>query len=228
VVATYAANGSFAGSSSTPAKSFSISKDTTTTKVSLSPTTVLYGNESASIFTITVTTHNGEAVPNGEKATVLLGAATCTVTLSSGQGTCTIANTALVASSYGVFGIYMGDANLSGSIALSSTKLAVNKDTTSAAVSESPATVTRGHESASVFTVTVTTHNGEAVPNGEKVTVHIGSTTCTVTLSNGTGTCTISNSALAVGSYVVSATYGGDTNLSGSTASNASKLTVHS
>ena len=61
-------------------------------------------------------------------------------------------------------------------------------------------------ESAAVFTVAVTTHYGEAVPNGEKVTVTVGSTSCIATLTAGNGTCTITNSALKAGSYAVSAT----------------------
>jgi len=58
------------------------------------------------------------------------------------------------------------------------------------------------------------------------VTVHVGSVTCTVALKGGKGTCTIANTALSVGSYLVLATYGGDANLSGSSGSTAFKLTV--
>ena len=61
--------------------------------------------------------------------------------------------------------------------------------------------------------MTVTTHYGETVPSAEKVTVKVGTATCTVTLSAGKGTCTISNSALGAGTDAVSASYGGDTNL---------------
>jgi hypothetical protein len=97
---------------------------------------------------------------------------------------------------------------------------------TSTTVSESPTSVTYGHESASVFSVTVTTHYGEAVPNGETVTVTVGSVTCKVALNSGKGTCTIADTALAVGTYPVSATYGGDASLNGSSGSSVSKLTV--
>ena len=101
-----------------------------------------------------------------------------------------------------------------------------SKDTTRISVSESPTSVADGHESTSVFSVTVTTQYGEAVPNGEKVSVHVGPVTCTVVLKGGKGTCTIANSALKAGSYPVSATYGGDANLSGSSGSSTTKLTV--
>ena len=51
--------------------------------------------------------------------------------------------------------------------------------------------------------MTVTTHYGETVPSAEKVTVKVGTATCTVTLSAGKGTCTIAKSALGVGTYAV-------------------------
>jgi hypothetical protein len=57
------------------------------------------------------------------------------------------------------------------------------------------------------------------VPNGESVTVKVGSASCVVTLSAGKGTCSIGSSALAAGSYSVSASYAGDTNLSNSSGS---------
>jgi uncharacterized GH25 family protein len=122
---------------------------------------------------------------------------------------------------------YGGDANLSGSSGSSASKLTVRKDTTITFVSQSPTSVTYGNESASVFSVTVRTHHGEAVPTGETVTVHVGSVTCTVILKRGKGICTIANTALPVGTYFVSATYGGDANLSGSSGSSASKLDVN-
>ena len=71
-------------------RAFSVAKDTTTTTVSETPSSVVYGDESASIFSVTVTTHYGETVPSAEKVTVKVGTATCSVTLSAGKGTCTI------------------------------------------------------------------------------------------------------------------------------------------
>jgi uncharacterized ParB-like nuclease family protein len=214
------------GTSSSAPQTFSVSKDTTRTKVSKSPTNVTYGHESASVFSVTVTTHYGEAVPNGKRLTVHVGHVTCTVVLKGGKGACTIANTALPVGSYLVSATYGGDADLSGSSGSSVSRLTVSKDTTRTKVSKSPTNVTYGHESASVFSVTVTTHYGEAVPNGKRLTVHVGHVTCTVVLKGGKGACTIANTALPVGSYLVSATYGGDADLSGSSGSSVFRLTV--
>jgi hypothetical protein len=101
----------------------------------------------------------------------------------------------------------------------------VKKDATTLKVSLSPSSVTLGAESLVTFSVSLTTGNGEIVPNGESVTVKVGSTSCVVTLSAGKGTCFLANSALGAGSYSVSASYAGDINLSSSSASGP-QLTV--
>ena len=44
----------------------SVAHDATTTMVSELPTSVTYGDESASLSSVTVNTHYGEAVPNRE------------------------------------------------------------------------------------------------------------------------------------------------------------------
>jgi hypothetical protein len=72
------------------------------------------------------------------------------------------------------------------------------------------------------YTTTKTDQSKGAITN--KVTV--GTVTCTATLTAGKGTCSIANSALAVGSYAVSAAYAGDTNLNASSVSCSTKVTV--
>ncbi|MGO9878544.1 MAG: Ig-like domain repeat protein [Acidimicrobiales bacterium] len=207
-------------------QSFPVSHFSTTTKVSMSPTTVTYGHESASVFTATVTGRSNLTVPNNEHVTVHVGSVGCTVVLKTGKGTCKIANAALPAGSYSVSAIYSGDAKLEGSNGSSSSKLTVKPDKTTIKLLLSKTTVTYGNESASVLTASVTTHNGETVPNGERVTVIMGSAKCTLVLNRGRQTCKIANTALPVGSYSVSAVYGGDANLTGSKTSSAFKLTV--
>ncbi|MGA2805511.1 MAG: Ig-like domain repeat protein, partial [Acidimicrobiales bacterium] len=223
VSAIYGGDATLSGSSGAGASRLSVRKDTTRITVSESPTNVTYGQESASVFSVTVTTRYGEAVPDGEKVRVAIGSVTRTVVLKNGNGTCTMTNNALQPGSYPVLASYGGDPNLSGSRV---SELTVRKDTTRTTVSESPTNVTYGHESASVFSVKVTMHHGEAVPKGEKATVHVGDVSCTVVLKGGSGTCTIANRALPVGSYPVSATYGGDPDLRSSRGSSASRLTV--
>jgi hypothetical protein len=96
--------------------SFVVEKDSTMTKISVSPTTVTAGTESSAIFSVSVTTGGGETVPSGETVSVKVGSASCTVTLSSGKGTCSITNSALVAGCYSVTASYLGDTYLLNSI----------------------------------------------------------------------------------------------------------------
>jgi hypothetical protein len=65
------------------------------------------------------------------------------------------------------------------------------------------------------------------VPNGERVVVDVGRSNCVVTLVAGAGTCSIANNALGNGVFAISAIYGGDGNLSGSSASSVTPLTVN-
>jgi uncharacterized repeat protein (TIGR01451 family) len=196
----------------------------TSTTLSLSKTSVTYGAETAEVFSVIVSSTMG--TPTG---TVTIGSSTgtlCTVTLSSGKGTCSLTATQLPVGSYtNVVAVYATNGLFPGSSS-AATSFSVVKDNTTTTVSLSPTSVVYGAEAASVFTVTVKATNGEAVPNGETVKVTVGTATCTATLTAGKGTCSIANSALAVGSYAVSAAYAGDTNLNASSVSCSTKLTV--
>ena len=145
-------------------------KDTTTATVSETPTSVTYGNEGASVFTVGVSTGHGEAVPNGDSFTVNAGSASCSVTLPA--TTCSIGNTSLSVSggAYAVSATFNGDTDLSTSTGNAATGLTVGKDTTTATVSETPTSVTYCNEGASVLTATVTT--GITSPPGHRVGHH--------------------------------------------------------
>jgi hypothetical protein len=226
VSAAYGGDANLSSSDASSDSRLTVYKDATSTTVSESPVSVIYGHESASIFSVTGTTHYGETVPDGETVRVQVGSVACSAVLKDHKGSCAIASTALPVGTYPVSATYDGDGNLNGSIASSDSKLTVYKDATTTTVSESPTSVTYGHESLVVFSAAVTTHYGEAVSNGEAVTVQVGSATCKVVLENTKGTCTIADTALATGSYAVSATYAGHANLGGSSGSSISKLTV--
>jgi hypothetical protein len=229
-VSSYKVSGTYVGdpdlkaSSGTAAVGLTVTPAATTARLSLSASTVTYGNETTEVFSTTVTSL--AATPTG---TVTVGSSVgtlCQVTLVSGSGSCHLTATQLSEGTVSsVVATYSASGNFAGS---SSSKLSftVSKDTTTTKVSESPTTVTSGAESAAIFTVTVTTGHGEAVPNNETVKVTVGSTSCTVTLKSATGTCKIGNSALAGGSYAVSAAYTGDTNLGSSSGVSSTNLTV--
>jgi hypothetical protein len=127
---------------------------------------------------------------------------------------CNLTSFQLPVGSYAVTAVYSGDAHYAGSTS-ATRELFVVKDWTSVSVSASPWQTNYGNESAATFSATVRTGGGEAVPNGETVTIHVGSAWCNAVLHNGTGTCSIANSALPPGQYLVTASYGGDATLSG-------------
>ena len=224
-------------SSSTPVQTFSVSS--VTTGLGLSLTSVAYGHETSEIFTVTVTGQSRDGHPEGTVTGYDSSTKLCSATLNPGTGdvasvTCALKASELAAGNYDdVFATYSPGRPSSsdpsytyGTSSSAPQTFSVSKDTTRTKVSKSPTNVTYGHESASVFSVTVTTHYGEAVPNGKRLTVHVGHVTCTVVLKGGKGACTIANTALPVGSYLVSATYGGDADLSGSSGSSVFRLTV--
>jgi hypothetical protein len=190
-----------------------------------------YGDESALTFTITVRTAHGEEIPSSAVVDLkVTPGASCSVTVvpapGGGGGTCGSAATTLPAASYSASAKFPGDFDLKDS---SSPKVAlvVSKDPTSTTLTVSPSVEFYGHDSSAVFTVQVATTHGEKLPKTEHVTVEIGGTSCKVTLApsagGGDGTCSLANpTALLPGFtppfilYTATATYSGDTDLSGS------------
>ena len=142
------------GSITSPQYSFNVNGDSTTATVSESPTSVVYGAEGSSVFTVTVVTGNHEVLPSTDPVTVNVGgSATCTANVvpggTGGTGTCSIGATALAysATPYVVSATYPGDSELLASApATAGTGLTVNRDTTTATVSEIPISVVYGAE----------------------------------------------------------------------------------
>lgn len=210
---------------------FVVSKDKTTTTVSVNHSSVPYGNESAETFTIKVRTAGGEEIPASAIVPLKIApGGSCSVTVvpapGGGTGTCGSADTTFPAASYTVSAKFPGDSDLKDS---SSPKVAlvVSKDPTSTTLTVSPSVEYYGHDSSAVFTVEVATAHGEKLPKTEHVTVDIGGTSCKVTLApaagGGDGTCSLANdTALLPGFsppfilYTATANYSGDTDLSGS------------
>jgi hypothetical protein len=110
-----------------------------------------------------------------------------------------------------------------------STCYAKNTCATTTTLKLSAASVTVGSENTETFTATVKSQvsgTGNPTPGGT-VVVKAGTTTvCTITLSGATGTCSLTASQLAAGSYSMTGVYSGDTNYKAST-STASTLTVN-
>jgi len=206
-----------------------VNKDNTSTSVSVSPAQATYGNESASVFTVNVTTTHGESLPTTDQVTVHVGSDSCIASVApstgGGTGSCTIGNIDLGAHNtpYTVTASYPGDADLNASaLATATNGLTVTKDNTVTSVS-SPPSAPYASETSVTFSVIVAPHYGEPLPGtNESVTIHVGSTSCTTLLTpsahGATGSCQFAVAVLPVGGpYVVSVTYLGDSDLVGST-----------
>jgi hypothetical protein len=109
VALAYSGRGDFAASTST-SLTLTVAKRGTTTTLTLAKTSVTYGHESAEKFTASVS-HAGSVYPTGKVAVRIGGTTICTITLSRGTGSCTLANTRLRVGRYTFVALYSGDGN---------------------------------------------------------------------------------------------------------------------
>ena len=231
VTAAYSGDTNYGSSTSSPSL-LTITQASTTAGVSLSSSTVTYGNEQAIMFTATLTPQFS-GTPTGSVTVATTVGSTpvtlCTITLPAMSCTTldgAATNPLPAQSTYGVTASYGGDANFTGSAPSPAQGLTVGQAGTTTGLMLVPSTVAYGNESTVVFTATVTPQYPGSVPTGT-VTVATASTgtVCTITLP--ATTCTMGDGTLAPSgsAYSVTATYAGDTNFTGS-ASAASDLTI--
>ena len=208
VTATYSGDGNYLGS--TAETEFTITQAATTFTASADPTTTSYGN---------AVTLAASGLPTDASGTISFidpgGDTLCTSgQISAGSASCITA--ALASADYPVTATYLGDANYLGSTA--TTEFSVTPAPTSFMASADPASTTFGE------TVTLAA-NG--LPSDATGTVTFGSgpyTLCLLTLAPYDGPCTATK--LPAGSYSpVTATYSGDANHLGSTATTAFTVT---
>ncbi len=193
---------------------------TTFSALTIWPAVASYGHERGESFVVTVSGMKS-ARPTGTVtikfgSTILCSTSNLTPLFNGTViASCSLSNFQLPIGNYSLTATYSGDSHYASSTSLTK-ELRIVKDWTFVSVTSSPWSVNYGNESTATFRATVWTGAGESVPNGETVTVRVGSATCTAVLRGGTGTCSIANSALPPGQYAVGATYGGDATLSGS------------
>ena len=183
----------------------------TTTKLTASATSVPVGTSVT--LTATVTPASGTPTPTGT-VTFKDGASTLGTGTLNGSGVATYTAASLAVGSHGITASYGGDsrnvASVSGAVTVT-----VTLGATTTALTASATSIALG--SSVTFTATVTGASGVPAPTGT-VTFMNGTTTLgTGSLSSGMAT--YSTSALAAGSYSVTAAYGGDSNNAASTSS---------
>jgi hypothetical protein len=168
-------------------------------------------------FTATVTAQTS-GTPTGtvtfSDGNTTLGQATLT------NGTASYSTSALSTGSHSITASYSGDSNFTASVSTALSQV-VQKAATTTTLSAAPGTANVNQSVA--LTATVTPGNS-GVPTGP-VSFLDGVTQIGSASLNGSGLATFSTSTLAAGTHSITAVYGGDSNLNGST-STASSVVV--
>ncbi len=206
-----------------------ISATATTVTLNATQTTTAYGSETAQVISSTVASTT-TGTPTGTVTYTAGGVTLCSATLVAGAASCSPTSaTALSPQSATITATYSGDANFAPPATAPTKAWTITKAVAVLTPGVSTGTVIYGNESQATFSATVASP-GAGTPTGT-VTFKQGSTLlCTVTLTNGTGTCTPSAAALAASgtAYQVTVAYvpGGDVNFSAPASQNLS-LTVN-
>jgi hypothetical protein len=210
VTAAYGGDISYAPASGTA--TVTVSQAATATHLSFTPGSTTFSAAAAKL-TVTGTVSSAAGTPNGWTTVRVDGHAVsgCTnIWFAAGMVSCTGTTAVLTGGKHTVTLSYSGRGDFAASASPAAT-LTVGVARSTPALSLSRSSVTYGSENAEKFTVSAS-HAGSVYPTG-KAQVRIGgSALCTVTLSKGAGSCTLTAKQLRAGSYTIIAVYLGDVN----------------
>jgi hypothetical protein len=161
-------------------------------------------------FTATVTPTSGNGTPTGT-VTFMDGSSTLGSGALNSSGQATYSTSSPAVGTHSITAVYGGDSNYTGSTSPALSQV-VSQASTSTSVTSSANPSTFGQSV--TFTATVR-WSGPVTPTGS-VTFVDGGTTLGTSPLNGNGQATYTTSSLAVGTHSITASYGGDSNFSGS------------
>jgi hypothetical protein len=209
--ALYSGDGNFIGSSATPLTQ-SVTKATTniTLVSSLNPA------RSGQAVNFAVTVSSSAVVPTG--SIQLLNGTTVLAKLVLKAGAVKYTTAKLPAGSNVITAVYAGDANNNGSASAPLNQFVLAATTTTLTSSPNPSV----YGQTVVFSATIASNIG-GPPDGETVTFKQGANILGTGVVSG-GTATLSTSTLAVGTKLVTAIYGGDSDFAASTSKAASQV----
>ena len=184
-----------------------VSQATTTTSVSLSASSISFG-QSATLTAAVQPAYTG--TPTG--TVTFLDGTTALGTSTVANGSAQFTASALTPGTHNISAKYSGDTNFTGGSSTASQTLTVNPATTTTTVSTSLNPTSYGQ--VVTFSATVQAGSGSG-PTGSIIFLNGTTTLGTVPLTNGTTQLAVSS--LAAGSQPITAQYSGDSNFAGST-----------
>jgi PKD repeat protein len=228
-VGTHTVTGAYSGDtihlSSQGSASMSFGKDSTTTSITCSPSSVAINQATTCTVAVTDTASIGPTAPTGSvtftsNATGTFAASPCTLASQSAtSSSCQVTYTPTSgAGTHSIAATYSGDATHSGSTNSQAFTLTVILRTSSTTVSCSPSSVVVNQATNCTANVADSSGSGGITPTGSVLFTPGGS--CTLV----SGSCSISTTPSTVGSFSVSASYSGDS--SHSTSSGSATVTV--
>jgi hypothetical protein len=223
LTAIYSGDNNFAGSPSLP-QPFSVDQVTSQMQLFPVPGYAFYGAESGNFFITGVGGGNGgnptgffSVTTNGVN---LIAPDSCSAGNGGGSPCFLDSATALPASTtpYEVTATYPGDANFTA--ASETVPLTIFPATSSTTMSVSSPTAAFGNESTVGISATVTSGTSGS-PTGSIAVQNEGTTACTINLApsgpnTATGSCSLNDTGLSLGSHSLTASYAGDGNYQGS------------
>ena len=202
VTGTYSGDNNFFGSSGTG----SLDVGSSTTSISANPSPALPGQQVT--YSADVTADVGTGTPAGIVTFAIGATPLCSATLAGGSGTCT--SSASPSGNQTVTGSYSGNSSFQGSSGTA--VLDVGLATTTTVSVPNPSSEIPGQQVA--YSADVAPTAGTGTPTGT-VAFTVGTTPlCVATLHGGTGSCYSFNAPM--GHDVVSGTYSGDSDYTGS------------
>jgi hypothetical protein len=213
ITATYNGDTNFATSTTTTPVTQTVTKATTTTTIQSSNTTSTFGQSVT--FTATVTPSTVGTFTAGGTVTFLDNGTPLGSPVNLSNGSAALVTSTLSVGSHTITATYNGDANFATSTTTTPVHQTVNKATTTTTIQSSNTSSPFGQPV--TFTATVTPSSVGTVAAGGTVAFFDGGTQLGTPVNLANGTATFTTSTLSIGAHVITATYSGDANFSGST-----------
>ncbi|QDL72980.1 Ig-like domain repeat protein [Streptomyces malaysiensis subsp. malaysiensis] len=211
VTATYAGDGDVMGSTATTP--VTVNQASSTTALTITPPSPSCG-QLVTLCAQVTTTPPGTCTPTGTVTFTVAGGPTLTGTLDASGQAC-VTTSAIPVGTHAVMATYSGDTGVAGSGDTGSVTVGQGVSTTTLTIT--PASPVCGQLVTLCAQVTVASPS-TCTPTGTVTFTVAGGPTLTGTL-DATGQACVTTSAIPVGTHAVTATYGGDTGVAGSSAS---------